>query len=304
MVQNERDRLRTKIQSIMLNMSSAISKEGAVLAAAVGGEENLEELCKQAEINVRRHYEQAGYSIQKAIEVAVESIQVEVKKVLQGDLTHAFLAQLGFEQKVSAHNMNTGVDAKRLKVQVDWLKNIGEQVGLHLITTSATREFVSTAGQGFLRSRDVMGSGLHQNVLAIGKFVGFKFRPFQAVGIAKNIGNAAKILGPFLAFAAVGIDAFTVYQENDREKKMADARRNITSQFQKIAKDLENQVEIQLWEFEAQVYGKIDKQIVEARQQEEEAISKSNIWMKQLVEIRKDLEEIIREIPHSSEEEV
>ena len=77
---------------------------------------------------------------------------------------------------------------------------------------------------------------------------------------------------------------------------MADARRDITSQFQAIAKDLENQVEIQLWQFEAQVYGEIERQIKAARQKEEEAISTSNKGVRQLAEIRKDFEGIISDV--------
>jgi hypothetical protein len=85
---------------------------------------------------------------------------------------------------------------------------------------------------------------------------------------------------------------------------MADVRREITSQFQVIAKDLENQLEIQLWEFEGQVYGEIEKQIAAARQKEEDAIAASNIWVKQLAEIRKDCELILRYISKATETSV
>ena len=143
------------------------------------------------------------------------------------------------------------------------------------MTTLATRGFAKTASPNFLRSIDVAGGSLHQGVLMVGKFVGFKFKPWQAIGVAKNIGNAAKFLGPVLAIASVAVDAYEMQQEQKREKQMADARRDITSQFQAIAKDLENQVEIQLWEFDAQVYGEIEKQIAAARRKEEEAIASS-----------------------------
>jgi ElaB/YqjD/DUF883 family membrane-anchored ribosome-binding protein len=187
------------------------------------------------------------------------------------------------------------MDVERLKDQVNWLKKIGETAGVEL-TNLATRGFAQTAGQAFLRSRDVVGSGLHQGLLAVGKFVGFKFKPWQAVGIAKNIGNAAKFLGPALAIVSVGIDILQMQQEHEREMQMADVRRDITSQFQSIAKDLENQIEIQLFEFEQQVYGEIEKQIAAARQKEEEAISASNTWVQQLAEIRKDFDAIIQYI--------
>jgi hypothetical protein len=160
---------------------------------------------------------------------------------------------------------------------------------------------LNTAGEGFLRSWDVAGSGLHKTVLAVGEFVGFNFKPWQAVGFAKNIGNAAMFLGPALSLLTVATDAYSMHQEKQREQKMADIRYDITSQFQSIAKDLENQIHLQLWEFEQQVYSEIDKQIAAARQQEESAIAASNIWVKQLAEIRKDFDLILRYISKATQ---
>lgn len=300
-VRKERDRLRTKIQSIALRMSSAVANEGTILAAAVGSDQNFERLNKQAELNVQKHYEKAENEMQEAVNAAVESIRQEVEEVLQGNLVKTFVACLEKSQNVSAQKLGSGMDVERIKGQVNWLKGIGETAGVKL-TDLATRGFAKTAAQqGFLRSMDVAGSGLHQGVLAVGKFVGFKFKPWQAVGVAKNIGNAAKFLGPVLAIASVAVDAYEMHQEQEREKQMADARREITSQFQAIAKDLENQVEIQLWQFEGQVYGEIEKQIAAARQQEESAIAASNTWVKQLAEIRKDFELILGYITKMTE---
>ncbi|GAX43317.1 GTP-binding protein HSR1-related protein [Tolypothrix sp. NIES-4075] len=108
-------------------------------------------------------------------------------------------------------------------------------------------------------------------------------------------------LGPALSLFAVATDAYSMHQEKQREQKMADIRHDITSQFQSIAKDLENQIHLQLWEFEQQVYGEIDKQIAAARQHEESAIAASNIWVKQLAEIRKDFDLILRYISKATE---
>jgi GTP-binding protein EngB required for normal cell division len=294
-VRKERDRLRTKVKNIALEMSSGVASEGNTLAAAVGSDQNFESLNKQAELNVQKHYEKAETKLQDAVNLAVEDIRQEVEEVLEGNLVKSFVACLDKNQNISAQNAGSGMDVERLKDQVNWLKKIGETAGVEL-TNLATRGFAQTAGQGFLRSRDVVGSGLHQGLLAVGKFVGFKFKPWQAVGIAKNIGNAAKFLGPALAIVSVGIDILQMQQEHEREMQMADVRRDITSQFQSIAKDLENQIEIQLFEFEQQVYGEIEKQIAAARQKEEEAISASNTWVQQLADIRKDFDGIIQYI--------
>ena len=299
-VRKERDRLRTKVQSVALEMSSAVAKEGTNLAVAVGSAQDFEMLNKQAELNVHKHYEKAEIKLQEAVNAAAEDMRQEVQEVFQSNLVKAFVACLDRTQNVSSQNISSGMDMERIKNQMHWLQNIGETAGIEF-TNLATRSFAKTAGQGFLRSFDVAGSGLHQGVLAVGKFVGFKFKPWQAVGIAKNIGNAAKFLGPVMAFASVAVDAYQMHEEQERESQMAEARREITSLFQAIAKDLENQVEIQLWEFEKQVYGEIDKQISAGRQQEESAIASSNTWVKQLAEIRKDFELILGYITKATE---
>ena len=77
---------------------------------------------------------------------------------------------------------------------------------------------------------------------------------------------------------------------------MADARQQITSQFQKLAKDLEHQVEKQFYEFDKQVYGGIEQMIVDARKQNEEEIARSNTWMKELITIRQEFETILKTI--------
>jgi len=300
-VRKERDRLRTKIQIIVLEMSSAIAKEGATLADAVGGKQNFELLNKQAELNVQKHYEKAETKLQEAANAAVEDIQHEVEEVLSGNLVHAFIVCLDKNQNVSAQSVGSSIDLEQIKGQVSLLKEIGEKAGVQM-TNLATRGFIKTSsGKGFLRSIDVAGGGLHQGVLQVGKFVGFKFKPWQAVNIAKNIGNAAKFLGPAMALVSLGVDIHAWIQGEQREKQMADVRRDITSQFQALGKDLEHQIEIQLWEFEKQVYGEIEKQIAAARHQQEEAIAASNKWVRQLTEIRKDFEAIICYVTQATE---
>ncbi|GAB4385143.1 MAG: hypothetical protein Kow00121_49720 [Elainellaceae cyanobacterium] len=294
-VLKERDRLRTKVKGITLNMASEVIGEGRKLAAAVGTDADFDSLNKQAEINVQNYYEQAGKELHKAAEAAFGSVRLEVEKILQSDLTQAFIARLNFDQQISAQNSKSGSNTEQLRTQIDWLQKIGSKVGAAL-HSSATRQFVSTAGSGFLRSMDVAGSQLHQAVYGVGKFIGFKFKPWQAVGMAKNIGNAAMFLGPALAVVSIGMDVYTTHQEYERERKMAEIRKDITSQFQAVAKDLECQIESNLREFESKVYGKIEQDIATARQQEENSIATSNQWVKLLAEVRRQLEAIIADI--------
>jgi len=297
-INKERERLRTQVKSITLEMSAAIATEGTQLASAVG-DVKFEDLNKQSEINLRKHYEMAGKALENATERAIQSIQLEVEAELQSNLTQAFVAQLNFNGKVSATNSTANLNHQQVQGQVEWLQKIGGQVGAK-ITKAATRELAATAGQGFLRSMDVAGSGLHQGVLGIGRAIGFKFKPWQAVGIAKNIGNAALFLGPALAVVSVGLDLHTMHQEQEQERKMADVRRDITSQFKTIAVDLEQQMEDQLRQFESQVYGQLGQNITQARQHTESAMADSHSELGQLTTIRKELEAIIREVQQAA----
>jgi GTP-binding protein EngB required for normal cell division len=299
-VRRERDHLRTKVRSIGLRLSSAVAKEGTVLAAAVGGNEDIEALSKQTESNVKEHYEKVGAELEEVVKVAVESLREEVKEVLQGDLTQAFVSRLAVNQKVSARNVDSDADFERLKNQVKQLETIGKKVG-NTLTDFAKGRDATAASQGFLKASNVAGGGLHQNVYTIGKLIGFDFKPWQAVNIAKNIGNVAMVVGPVLGVVSLAMDVRAIKKEEERDQKLAEARRDITSQFIAIAKDLETQVESQLRELEGQVYGELEKQIAAARQQEESAIASSNTSVKQLLEIRKDFELILRYITKATE---
>ncbi len=295
-INKDRERLRTKIRSINLKMTAAITTEGTNLASAVG-EADFEQRNKQAEENVRRQYEKAGQELETTIEQAIQSIQLEVEAEMQSNLTQAFMAQLNCDRKIQVESAKQGDNAQQIKQQVASLIKIAEKAGVK-ITESATRSLVGTAqtSQRFLRSMDVAGSSLHQGVLQAGKAIGFKFKPWQAVGIAKNIGNAAKFLGPALAVVSIGLEAHTMYQEKQQEERMAAIRSDITSQFQTIAVDLEQQIDTQLHEFEAQIYGQIEKNVAEARQQTEAAMTSSSAELSQLAIIRQQLESILRDI--------
>ena len=302
-VRKERSRVKTKIQTVALKLSSKVAQEGIDLANFVGqvsNESEWEYKQKTVNLNVQKYYEKAGQEMQLVVNNAVEEIKQQVEEVLKGNLAQAFIAYIEKKLDISVDNIDAGIDLEGLKYQFNWLQEIAKSVGTD-IGKVATRDFLNTASRtGFLRSIDVVGSGLHQTVLNVGKFVGFKFKPWQAVGVAKNIANFAKFVGPVLAIVALGMDIAEVAKERKREQQMSDLRRDITSQFQSMAKDLENQLEIQFYKFDQQVYGDIDNKIADARKQNEEAIASSNTWMKELIAVRQEFETILKSISLAS----
>ncbi|MFQ4142435.1 LeoA/HP0731 family dynamin-like GTPase [Chlorogloeopsis sp. ULAP02] len=252
--------------------------------------------------------------IEEAVKAAVESLQNEIKEVLESDLAKAFVARLEMKEKVSAENVDSeedstntesweyytrniysGIDLERLRQQINSFKTLGEQLSQFWVKY-AVNPNANQAQGAFLRAGNVAGGKLHQNIYDLGKLLGFKFKPYGAVNIAKGIGNVAKCLGPIVAVAALVGDNYADEQEKKQDKEIADAKREITSNFIAIAKDLESQIEAQLQEVEAQIYGETEKRIVEERQKEEDAIASSNQWLGEFAALRKEFEGILSDI--------
>ena len=191
-VKNERNRVKIKIQSIALKLAAAIAQEGVELASCVGNitsEIDWEYKQKTVNLEVEKHYEKAGREIQAVFDEAINDIRQEVEAVLQGNLAQAYIAYIEKSLDASVNHIGEGINVDALREQFTKLRGIAEFAGANILK-NASRGFLNTAGKtGFLRGMDVAGGGLHQAVLGIGKAVGFKFRPWQAVGMAKNIGN-------------------------------------------------------------------------------------------------------------------
>ncbi len=294
-IRRERERLRTKVKRIALDLSMAISEEGRKMAAAVG-ESEFESLNRQSEINIRQHYETAAQEFDSTLESANQSIQDEVLEELKSDLTMAFVGQPSLSGELGSHQPpGEKGNADQAQGQLNFLRDIGGKVGISL-EKAATQNVASTAGQTFLRSMDVAGSNLHQGVLAFGKMVGFKFRPWQAVNIAKNIGNAAKFVGPALGILSIGVELYGMAQEQQHEQEMADIRRDITSTFNTVAVDLEQQINNIRNEFEQQVYGTLELNIDAAKQKTFSAMKTSNAELSKIEQIRTNLRSLLDEI--------
>ncbi|EGQ8035822.1 hypothetical protein G5Y08_002062 [Vibrio parahaemolyticus] len=113
------------------------------------------------------------------------------------------------------------------------------QKGLNF--TSESAKGVNATANNLGSAAGVSGSSLHNGVKIVGKFFGVKFKPWQAVNIAKNIGNVARYLGPVMAVIGVGLQIYDDLKQEEQRTTMRDARANIRREFRKIAKDLEQQ---------------------------------------------------------------
>ncbi len=278
LVRKERDRLRTNVNMIALRLSSAIVKEGTLIASGALTNVDFERLNQQAELKIRKYYDQVQQELKAVVNAAINSRDKRINEFLDLPLVETFLTCVTQSKK----DKLTGVNVRKLdgvNAQINWIKSIGDR-GKYLVNNTTTSEELKiTEGE------------------TSEKVINYDFKPWQDLDIAKIISSMAK----FMTTALGRVSDRGETLEMRRELQMADIRRYITSQFQAISQELQNQIKIECLELERQVYGEIEKKIMAAYTQESHAIAASNQSLKHLAEIRHDFEAILNYITQGIE---
>ena len=115
-------------------------------------------------------------------------------------------------------------------------------------------------------SSQVAGTAGHQLVYTVGKFLGKDFRPWEAVNIAKGLGQAVGIL-------SIAMAAYSVYDHVNEEAKVVEKQRQADqqlsearSQIRKLAEAMAAQVQdIYQQEYDLPVVGVIVERLNAAR---------------------------------------
>ncbi|MCP2730385.1 GTPase [Limnofasciculus baicalensis] len=220
-VTKERDRFRTKIQGIILKMSSAIAKEGIILATSVGSDTDFEQLNQHAHFNIEKYYQEAGEKIVAAVSQSVASIKQQIEQLVQSNLVQIFIASQ-YNIK-SAQNVGANLDSQRIQAQINWLNEIGKTAGVNL--TSLGREKIPES---------------QHSPQMVGKFLDFQLKPWRLVTLPKTISyhlyedstmNLSEITSQFNGIAKhleyqikLQLREFEGQIYNEIEQKIAEAR--------------------------------------------------------------------------------
>lgn len=84
----------------------------------------------------------------------------------------------------------------------------------------------------------VAGSDLHETIKTVGHVFKYKFKPWEALKLSKNISNAFKVIGPAVAAIAVLFDVIDLVNEELNEKKIIDHRKEMHNEFVSIAESI------------------------------------------------------------------
>ena len=153
---------------------------------------------------------------------------------------------------------------------------------------SKSNPSVSNSAGFLIKATEASGSQLHTVVYNIGKQFGYKFKPWQAVNIAKNIGNVAKILGPVVSVIGLLVDVKDTVDEKQRAKSVQKAQLECRQEFIDVASDLEAQYSSELSGLFT-VYDDITKQLQTSRDNVQNLINADNEMTRKLLNVRNEL---------------
>lgn len=250
--------------------------------------------------NVRKHHfdficetcNKVNTQLAALCEQNIAELNEEIEEALSSDAAVYFFNSVSESYSEKRHFFNNR--EKRLnKVKFEAVKNVVEPIAGKALK-AAVKD--GAAAKGFLiNAKDAAGSPLHLAVKNIGKNLGVKFKPWQAVKIAKNIGNVAKCLGPAMVAFGAFLDAKEMIDEEKRAKEIEKAKVEFREEFNQIRSDLERQYVEELQGM-YDVYDDITRKLQEGRDSVQNSIAADNELLGQLAVIRKNLVSIQGEI--------
>ncbi|MYD62978.1 MAG: GTPase [Gemmatimonadetes bacterium] len=289
-VNNSRRQLRSQVHVIIAELVASIARQGSQMAADVGTEDaNVSEAESNKAIAEAR--EHATKEISQAIEEAMSDLQGEVKEICTSDLTNAYFFSDFTHEEVSSPNLSD-TEVATLHRQWQSLSKIAEGVGVELAKLAQGPNAVGKGG--LLAAGQVRGAPLQKIVLSAGKAFGMKFKPWQAVNVAKNIGNAAKFVGPANQVISVLFDIWQIQKEEEQSKLLSEAKLKVMAQFNEIGQKLKSEFEDQLQEVEKQTFDQISDEVENEQNAYQKANAINDDTSKALLELRDELNAFLK----------
>ena len=187
-----------------------------------------------------------------------EEIEVEIKKVTK-EITTLSEKIIG---KIQAHLQEELIN---LQNKLEELQNsplgktIAREITINLVDGKRINDpnipdkfgksILEKQGGKILEELGKLSSKVSRDlVYNIGKFLGFKFKPWGAVNGAKFI----KGLGPFIAGAGVLFDAAMIakeeYDDQENQRQLRNARNHVREEFRKVAEEMVEKYELNIEE--------------------------------------------------------
>lgn len=225
----------------------------------------------------------------KLSEEGINKLTEQVKQILESPTAQVFLNTVN-----ETYNEHKSLfEKKETKLSREQVNSIGEVVQ-KLAGETVTLVSNGTGNAHFLfKATEVSQSQMHQVVLNVGHFFGHSFKPWEAVNIAKSVGNAAKFLGSAAQIFGLIFDAKETSDELSEQKAIERAQIECRQSFTDMSDSIEKQYVEELNKIFS-VYDDVSKKIEEDRERIQKILNTDSLLVKSLLELRKDLGDVQR----------
>ncbi|MBV5340714.1 MAG: 50S ribosome-binding GTPase [Deltaproteobacteria bacterium] len=277
-VTRQRRALSIKVEGEVSELTHSIHKIGSGFAKDIGVNPELQSELELSQHKIEVLCQQSSDRLQKEIEHAVESLRDEVGKEFESPLMAGFINSASTSFDASAPEI-TELSAS-LKKNVAMFKSIAETLGV-------------SASKGVVSAAQASKSGLATGIRTVGKWVGFKFKPWQAANWAKNVSNALPYIGVALSVLSLASDVVSEVEEVNNEAKLREAKRDLLNHFNNIAESVSIESRKSASEAMSEIYGQVEAILSEMKTYHEKELGASNETIRQVASLRAECDDLL-----------
>ncbi|OMP32284.1 GTPase [Mangrovimonas sp. DI 80] len=228
-----KEELIKEVSFLYSDLKDKILSEGYSISGLIGEIEQEDFNKRQEKFNIILKEESSNtmYKIEELIAEKNKSLGVELSDIIADQ--EVVLYEKNLTSQFSSNQYGGNFKSSSYNGKIEILNSIKDQASKLTKFTGA-----SNTSNIFARSAEVAGSTGHKTIYQAGKFIGYKFKPWEAVKITKNVGNVAKFAGPALSLLSAGLTIADAYKEEKALKKVVASKNQMNDSFHTISNDL------------------------------------------------------------------
>lgn len=278
-VTRQKRALSIRIEGEISNLAYSVQKIGSGFANDIGINPDLQSELDQSQYKIEALCQKSSDLLQKEIEDAVVLLREEMGKEFESPLMTDFIGSVN--TNINASEPQTTNLSGGLKKNVAMFNKIAETLG------------VST-GKSLVNAAQASKSGLATGIRTIGKWVGFKFKPWQAANWAKNLTNAVPYIGIALSILSLASDVVSEVEEAKNEAKLREAKRDLLNHFNNVAESISTEFKKSSMSAMDEIYGQVEAMLSEMKTVYENELGANNAIIRNVASLRADCEDLLR----------
>lgn len=279
-VVRQRRALTIRLEGEIAELTHSIQKMGYGFAKDIGSNPQLESDLERSEHTIAALCQKTSERLETEIHAAVELLREEVGKEFDSPLMEDFIRTAA---PPAGSNPPPGEFAGNLKKKVAMFSRIADTLGVN-------------AGKGLVSAAEASKSGLATGIRTVGKWVGFKFKPWQAANWAKNLTNAIPYIGVALSVLSLASDVASEVEESNNEVKLKEAKRDLLNHFDNVAESVSVDMRKAATAAMNDIYGQVEEILSSMKTAQEAELGVSNDTVRQVGVLRADCEELLKAI--------